>query len=547
MPRARPDTHGAPRPVHGVGRLPDAPLPVDVTDIPFILPNAPPDADTESGKVPERASYQQYTLRTLSGGRLNVRVMGDPKYGIPGGEYAFKTWISLFSLIDRHGFYDGRFEKPSVQMIADVIGAGKGGESWRSIQKALLCLRGVQVSAEAVERTRQLELAIVDRETVLPVHVLRERLKDPMLRPLEMDCSLDRKRVRPVDPDDPRWKSTEAGELYQEEFLVDRLWVHPLLVESAMEGWVAWIDTERFCALRSTIAMRLYLLFAGRAARARQPAESWVDSLGYLWAVCGLAEGNRPATVKKRIEAAGEMLVELGVLKSVSTRGGRGKYACEFVPGPELRLVSWLYGVRPTDMDDTRMLMVLLVKFGFSKEQARDVLETHGDHAHHILQYAVYLEQANPGFIKKTWSGWILNALEERRSYTSDRGFARWMKNGGRKEAQAEPAQQALPITTAGEGRCKIEPRDTEAADIWAALAAGVLDGLPTAARLHVEHLAPYAIEGDTLICCGTNSFSMEWVEKKYTAEIEDALARVAAGTPLRRFRVRPAARVAEG
>ena len=110
--------------------------------------------------------------------------------------------------------------------------------------------------------------------------------------------------VQPREPDGapvPRAKkgADTIGVLHVLEYAVKRtydrreegedwiahLQINPVWLRELAGGWAAWINVERYVALRSPIAKRLYQLFAGEAARG--VSAPWVIQLADLQARCG--------------------------------------------------------------------------------------------------------------------------------------------------------------------------------------------------------------------------------------------------------------------
>lgn len=498
--------------LYRLANLPDAPFPVDLTDLPIVLSTKTQPKPGPDGVLPKEAYVVEHELNLPDGRRLLLDITGHPRYGLPYGETDLKVWVALFSLIDRHGWYDGVIRDASVGMIVDAVGADQSAAGYRAVRDALNRLSQVRFSIQAITRTEQLTLALAgggENPTVLPVReVVTEHDRDSGWV-IEYGEHVRHRRVTPVDPTDPRWDEDSAGGKYQTEHRIKYLRVNPALVKQAVNGWAAWIDLDRYRRLRSPYAMRLYILLAGRAARERVVAGEWTYSLGYLRAVCAADKMTRAAHVARRMHLAAEALKEIGVLKEATYHGANGNYTFTFVPGPELRLASWFYGIRPTDLEETRVLLATLARFGVSHEEARKRLAKDESLLRHLVQYAIYLEQKDPGALRNP-AGFILSMLDKRKSFASDKAFVRWLENGGK--PPKEKAQQITLAPPPEATRCTLEPKDPEAVRIWQEVLSALSSELPRVTMLHFEHLAPYEIVSDTLVCCATNSFSAEWV-----------------------------------
>lgn len=517
--------------VYGIDRLPDAPYPVDLTDIPLVrstktLPPPGPD-----GILPLEAYHTEYTITLMDGTRLSIEITGHPKLGAPYGELDHKVLVAIFTLLDRNGWYDGVFRDPSVGMFLSTLGLADTGRTHEAIRAALTRIANLKINIKAITRSEQLTLALVsdeDEKLVLPpIEEITNTGKDTTWV-IDYAETVRHIKVRPQDPTNPRWKTDSAGRTYQVEHRIDRLTVNPLIVRQALRGWVAWIDTEKFASLRSPYAMRLYLLLAGRAAKESTLPPEWRYPLGQIRQILGIPEKTKPSHVVSYITAAAGQLQALGVLGELDTYRTSGSYTVIFRPGAELRLTSWLLGVRPTDLEDTRIILAVLARFGFKPEEARALLSEAPDSTKHLVQYAVYLEQVQPGFIRSTYYGWIKENIRKRRDYSRDTRFQRWLANGGRLTEPKTAEQAPIPFVFS---MPRITPSSAEAADLWLRICARMAERNPTFEASWGRQVVGDRIDeaSAALVCLTANSMAVDWVPKHFP-EIHDWLAEITDG-----------------
>lgn len=505
--------------MYGIDHLPDAPFPIDLADLPLVraAKSLPPAG--HDGVLPLYAYHTEYQQSMLDGSRITIEVTGHPKLGAPYGEFDHKMLVAIFSLLDRNGWYDGVYESPSHGMFIDAMGLPDSGRTHESLRDSLTRLANVRLTVKAITRSDQLTLALAnpDDNLVLPaIEEITDTGKDTTWL-IDYAENVRQRRVRPQNPDDPRWKTDSAGRTYQTEHTIERLRVNPILVRQALRGWAAWIDTTRFATLRSPYAMRLYILLAGRAAQEKTMPSEWRYPLGHLRRVCGVHDGMRPAVVAGSIEKAAQQLVELDVLKSVERYSTRGNHTLVFSPGAELRLTNWLLGVRPTDLEDTRVLLTVLARYGFQPDDARALLSRFPEQTRHIAQVAVFTEQVKPESITSSMYGFIKSNVQRGSDWSRNPVFQRWVRNGGSLKEVEREVQQTIRLVPAATDLGP--PESEEAAALWESIrerirAKDEAAGTQTD-RFQGALTVGWNIDGDALICRTTAATAAEWLPQR--------------------------------
>jgi plasmid replication initiation protein len=300
------------------------------------------------------------------------------------------------------------------------------------------------------------------------------------------------------------------------ELRITRLRLNPRFHEHLVTGWVAWIEADRYRALSSPLARRLYVLLAGEAATGR-PAP-WALDLRALRAACGMSPHRYANEIKKDLVRACAELADVGVLAEgpAVESPRKGEWTLTFEPGPALALAALLRGTSVVDLTSDRAQLAFLHYFGFEAAAARDLLAQAPHAVYDALCYALYVREVDPGRVTRSWRGFILERVAANRPNSGDVGFAAWAAKRltvpagpaapGGATPDAAPARSG-PRRPAQDNRAEPDvaaslARDPAAAAAWQALQ----DVLTPAAegdvteRQLIRHLVPVTVAGDTLV-----------------------------------------------
>lgn len=505
----------------GVEGLP-IPAPLDLAEIPFIRAASKLEKRDENGNLPIEAYKLSYEIVGAHGSRYRMLVQGSAEEGLPYGRDG-DILLALFKLIDQHRLVDGVFPSPSVRMIADALGLPMNGQNAERIRGALLRFSHVRIETRQVFRAEDLAESIrnreVDQHPVQPDRGIPRRTGTKPAREEEVVWLLQY-----------RWKIT-YDRVPDGEAWIQHLWVNPLWVAQAVAGWAAWIDTAVYTSLGGSLARRLYQIMAACAARGRPPA--WTYDLDELWMACGISSNRRRNEVRDDLMKAGAELCDQGVLRRFNYESGkRGQYTLFAEPGPRLEIAQALRGVGLLDLEETRIQLLLLSQLGINATVARQLVEQGSHQLYWVLCYTLYRRELacegrgtpieNPG-------GFIRRLAQEGFNPRSDEGFLRWYE---RQMAASElPLSQltptpspALPASSAPTlPPFEVEPRDTEAAEHWAAVIEGWTDPNPMLS-VALSQIAPYAVEGEVLACLASMDLYARWVRERALPALERRL-----------------------
>lgn len=518
------------------------PAPLDLAHIPFlrVMPirergeDAVAVDDLMSGGPPpeDRVLPQKYwktRLRYSSEEYIyDVDVQGCAVAGFPtvgDGDLL----LALFKLIDAHNITDGRLDGISYQDIIRAKGASSGGgKNIADIDAGLYRLSRVtywtRINHEIEQTALKLKGGGRGVYPLLPNTALNlgQRIDEEGANNI---LTYNRRRIIRAQGGEP---ST----------YISTLRINPTLVDRAIAGWVAWIDYDRYQRIRSSIGKRLYWLLAGHAALAIPADPAWIFPLDLLGSLL-LVQGGKASRLRDQVMNAAREMQELGILaKADFISPSRGKYNMLFVPGPPLEFAGFLRGVGILDLNNTRTLMGLLGYFGFQGNQARTLLEGRLDRVREALYYCVYLcDTEQQDKIKKSWTAFILHAVKNDITWRGDIKFVKWLREkqgisvddmSGRlsdallpapKVREAGDAIQLPPVERPEVRRCEVQPRDIKAKEIWDSTLDAILDRVMSSRRIAIEHLAPYDIEGDRLVCVADDEWFFELARKEDTIE----------------------------
>lgn len=475
-----------------VERLPIA-TPLDLAELPIVRSVQKLEAPID-GELPPEAYRSRVRLTGPSGTRIEFVLEGSTEAGLPYG-YDGEVLQALFTLINERGAADGVIRNPSLRMIADILGVPMTGKQAARVRSALFRLGNVKIISR-IARDAELARQIEAGEATPRVPSSRRSLDETTAVMHLLDVVYTK-----VPGGDDR---------------LDYIAINPIFIEQGIAGWVAWIDMEAFTGLRRPIAQRLYGLAAAQCAHGRPTP--WTYDLEHLKALCGMSSKTPLREVKRNVEANGQVLVEQGILSSLTvTKVRSGKYQVAMEPGRLLSVARLLRGAGLLDLQEIRMQLMLLSAIGISGELARTLVRDNAEATYWALAYLLYSQEGSTEEERiRSPSGFVLATVRNGSNLAADQRFARWHERKVREastpaasaERPAEAPRRLVPLESAP------FPADPGAVPIWEGVRRSVeaahADRPITATML----ASVYAdrIEGNTLICQTRNAFTHDWV-----------------------------------
>ena len=513
-----------------------------------------------TGRLPVCAYSAELRGRRPDGSWYKVLVKGDDQHGLPYGADG-DIFFALFKIADElpeplrgELFATGEFPDPTVGMIARAMGRPMNGDTSRRIREALQRLSHLRIEMHLSQTVHDIGLALLDSSVFGS-----SRAKDQGASQIPGT----NRSLQPTEPDGspiPRSRKSAdtIGVLHVLEYAVKRtydrreegedwiahLQINPVWLRELAGGWAAWINVERYVALRSPIAKRLYQLFAGEAARG--VSAPWVIELSDLQARCGMASlARRPAAVRLSVEEAAAELVSCEVLADVQCeKRSRGRYTFTFIPGLQLRMAALLRGVGALDVRELRIQRMLLRHFGVTREHADRMLTERPSRVYEALQYLLYVRDIDHARVKRSWSAYLLKLVDGEANFAGDVKYQQWLSRHRRGISDVD-AGDTTPVIRLGEGRAGTgNPRpersevaplpriplidaartaavSTEAVELWRAVRTAAAARYPSTHAVYVEDLAPFDLMDDTLTCVTATAFTLQMLERVGLLPIE--------------------------
>ncbi len=543
------------------------PVALQLVDLPIIRAVQKLEAlDEGSRRLPVCAYTAELNGRRADGSQYRVLVKGDDHHGLPYGADG-DIFFALFKIADEMPdgdrvalFSTGEFRDPTVGMIARAMGRPMNGDTSRRIREALHRLSHVRIEMHVNQQAADVGLALLSSQGAR--NCTADRVSDsvkPVLQPSEPDGP-------PVPR--PRKGADTIGVIHVLEYAVKRtydrreegedwiahLQINPVWLRELAGGWAAWINVERYVALRSPIAKRLYQLFAGESARG--VAAPWIVDLSNLQSRCGMAGiSRRPAAIRASVEEAAAELVNSEVLSSIQCeKVSRGRYMLTFVPGAQLRMAALLRGVGALDVRELRTQRMLLRHFGVTRENADRMLAERPSRVHEALQYLLYVRDIDHTRVKRSWSAYLLKLVDGDANFLGDVRYQQWLARRRRGVVSWPGSTSSRPVPGDDEhhsatGSMSTKPRllgdialapplprvplldasrtaavSTDAAELWSAVRSRAAAQYPSTHAVYVEDLAAFDLVDDTLTCVTATAFTLQMLERAGFIPIEKEL-----------------------
>lgn len=539
-------------------------------------------AEHADGRLPVYAYTAHLRGRRPDGSAYNVVVKGDDKHGLPYGSDG-DIFFALFKVADElpepertHLFTTGEFRDPTVGMIARAMGRPMNGETSRRIREALHRLAHVRIEMHVTQMAQDIGVALLSSGSD----------NGSATGSGEVAMTLP---LRPAEPDGPpvprpRKGVDTIGVLHVLEYAVSRtydrrdegedwiahLQINPIWLRELAGGWAAWISVERYVALRSPIAKRLYQLFAGEAARG-VPAP-WTFGLAELQERCGMVSiARRPAAIRGSVQEAAAELVTSEVLAGVeSEKVAHGRYAFTFAPGAQLRMAALLRGVGALDARELRVQRMLLRYFGVTREAADRMLAERPSRVHEALQYLLYVRDTDHTRVKRSWSAYLVKLVDGDANLAGDVKYQTWLARQRRQIARREITELPrslpsveVPTITQSASAATIRPQlvsndgddaavsgapvtmarrvpaldvgrtvplRAEATALWYRVRGRATARYSPTHAAFVEDLVAFDLSGQTLTCVTGTEFTLRMLTVAGITAIEDELRAVTDG-----------------
>jgi hypothetical protein len=516
-----------------------------------------------TGRLPIYAYSAELSGQRPDGSSYTVLVKGDDQYGLPYGADG-DIFFALFKIADELPeplrtklFTTGEFPDPTVGMIARAMNRPMNGDTSRRIREALHRLSHLRIEMHLSQAVQNIGLALLNRSVFGDGHAVDQELREVVVAG---------KDLQPAEPDGSpiprsRKNADTIGVLHVLEYAVKRtydrreegedwiahLQINPVWLRELAGGWAAWISVERYVALRSPIAKRLYQLFAGEAARG--VSAPWVIELSDLQARCNMAGlARRPAAVRLSVEEAAAELVSCEVLAEVQCEKlSRGRYTFRFVPGLQLQMAALLRGVGALDIRELRIQRMLLRHFGVTREHADRMLTERPSRVYEALQYLLYVRDIDHTRVKRSWSAYLIKLVDGEANFAGDVKYQQWLVRH-RRGVSDWRAGDVTPVIRLGDGRpggeshspeelgvtplprvalidaARTAPVSAEAVDLWRAVRPAAAARYPSTHAVYVEDLAPFDLVDDTLTCVTATAFTLQMLERAGLLPIEKEL-----------------------
>lgn len=332
-----------------------------------------------------------------------------------------------------------------------------------------------------------------------------------------------------ANPQIPRVRTTRrrfVGHIlsvkYSDDGAIEFIQFDPVWVRQGIGGIAAWLDLPLYNSV-GPIVQRLYDLAAAQSARSQT---EWSYSQDELKVLCGLnsAAGRTDRTA---LNDATKILVERGVLASgVQEKLGKGNYRYTFQAGPQLTLARLLRGVSLADLADERLVLAALAALGMGTEAARDLVLTAPADALWGIYYCLWtrVTQSESGQIQRP-GAFIESQVRKGRNFAAEDSLFRWVQEqmqrgvappkasgGGVPKAAlalspGEPTLQQLREERVAQSspdeatQYTVPSQDPTAVRLWTEMIQSLQGSVTPWLLATSKHVAPVALEGDTLVC----------------------------------------------
>lgn len=503
---------------------------------------------TATGTVAHESDrIRRRTVRYPGGVRVDIEVHGDQVRGLPT-TFDYDYFLALCRIADEGGVdSQGYFIDPGYRAVLRAAGRHDdaiGGEQVEAVKRAFARFGGLilytKLDVDFGARSSQVRAGM--RHPLVPDGAPPVREREGKHWVLEYDVEAERRR-------DTSYNS------------IERLRINPLWLDQATAGIAAWMDVDLHNALRSGYAKRLLQLFTVRAARGWRVLDPWVLDLKELYELLEVPQVQWGKTqTRTGVATALETLAEQGVLHEAALKKlGRGQYELRLIAGERLLATGYQRGSGGADSVGDRMLLWHLRAFGFSAQQARELVRSRPDQVRTVLRRVYYLQAVKGGQSSgrpvEDWGAWIRAAVEGEYAF-SDPEWQRWLAAqldaAGRGEwlpgRAIRPA--ALESTTTGEQRVLVTQQDLSMAqpadakpseptefanDLWGQALRQYVEAAPEHDRAYQTWLARTALDSvtdDQVTVVAEDAFTAEWIAQKYRDPLMSYLSAVA-GRPL--------------
>ena len=433
-------------------------------------------------KARKRGTQARVFERTIvgeNGVALNQlwRVMPSGEYGMPG-PLDQDVYLAVLQLLQQRGGMpeDGELGF-SLYELRKILGwSDDSGGAYREMREALVRIATTSVQSRNAFYSAEEQRRIVDTFNIWSVHFAEHEVKGQMVR--------ERHVLR----------------------------FHPVFIRNYMAQYLKGIDSEFFWSLHYPLSKRLYRLVDLQ----RTGGLSWETDLLSVRDQVPL-DYEYPSQIKRALQKAQEELIERNFLSEVEYEGKTGityKVSRDFVRRQKARELS----------GDPKEIFAIerLIRETIDGETARELVAAHGPNK--CLFYADAVNyQKNVG----SRTGWIITAIREGWSIREN-AQATLQDSLGAEVSNTGLSGTSSDRTGAPEKEEVRQPEaDPEAQQLWSTILEEVSETIETSSFVTWFHgTVPVSLKGKILILSVPNSYAREYIQSRFSDEIEAALKR---------------------
>lgn len=433
-------------------------------------------------KARKRGTQARVFERTIvgeNGVALNQlwRVMPSGEYGMPG-PLDQDVYLAVLQLLQQRGGMpeDGELEF-SLYELRKILGwSDDSGGAYREMREALVRIATTSVQSRNAFYSAEEQRRIVDTFNIWSVHFAEHEVKGQMVR--------ERHVLR----------------------------FHPVFIRNYMAQYLKGIDSEFFWSLHYPLSKRLYRLVDLQ----RAGGLSWDTDLLSVRDQVPL-DYEYPSQIKRALQKAQEELIERNFLSAVEYEGKTGityRVSQEFVRRQKARELS----------GDPKEIFAIerLIREKIDGETARELVAAHGPNK--CLYYA---DAVNYQKNVARRAGWIIKAIKEGWTIRETAQSTLQDSLGAEVsdiESPESPQESSAGIEERAEDLQQPEP-DLEAQQLWSNILQEVSETIESPSFITWFHgTIPVSLEGKTLTLSVPNSYAREYIQSRFSEEIESAL-----------------------
>lgn len=435
-------------------------------------------------KARKRGTKARVFERTIvgeNGVALNQlwRVIPSGEYGMPG-PVDQDVYLAVLQLLQHRGGMpeDGELGF-SLYELRKILGwSDDSGGAYRDMREALVRIATTSVQSRNAFYSAEEQRRIVDTFNIWSVHFAEHEVKGQMVR---------EKHV---------------------------LRFHPVFIRNYMAQYLKGIDSEFYWTLHYPLSKRLYRLVDLQ----RAGGLAWETDLISVRDQVPL-DYEYPSQIKRALQKAHDELVERNFLSAVEYEGKTRityKVSQEFVRRQKARELS----------GDPKEIFAIerLIREKIDGETARELVAAHGPNK--CLYYA---DAVNYQKNVERRAGWIITAIKE--GWTVRETAQSTLQDSFGAEVSGVKSSEPLrkmPAALEEHPEDLQQPEsDPEAEQLWSNILEEVSETIESPSFITWFHgTVPVGLEGKTLTLSVPNSYAREYIQSRFSEEIESALKR---------------------